>query len=188
MMVASDSLIWQPWRVTITSAATRRNKPGKLPAAQLPGRPCSIARSLDLLGEKWALLAVREVSFGNHRFNEIARNTGAPRDRLAARFRALVEAGILERRQYQASPARWDYHLTAAGRDLAPVLRALLAWGDRWVSAEPPATLRHGDHDLDPDWVCRRCGEAVDERSVRVRSNTPGWDLRGPVPGDSQVT
>src|ERR1039457_444357 len=114
MMVASDSLIWQPWRVTITSTATRRNKPGKLPAAQLPG---------------------------------------GPRDRLAARFRALVEAGILERRQYQASPARWDYHLTAAGRDLAPVLRALLAWGDRWVSAEPPATLRHGDHDLDPDWV-----------------------------------
>src|ERR1035437_7799538 len=79
MMVASDSLIWQPWRVTITSTATRRNKPGKLPAAQLPGRPCSIARSLDLLGEKWALLAVREVSFGNHRFNEIARNTGAAR-------------------------------------------------------------------------------------------------------------
>src|SRR6266849_2844103 len=139
MMVASDSLIWQPRRVTITNTATRRNKPGKLPAAQLPGRPCSIARSLDLLGEKWALLAVREVSFGNHRFNEIARNTGAPRDRLAARLRAL-----------------------------APVLRALLAWGDRWVSPEPPATLRHGDHDLDLDWVCRRCGQAPDEGSVTV--------------------
>src|ERR1035437_10821652 len=106
MMVASDSLIWQPWRVTITSTATRRNKPGKLPAAQLPGRPCSIARSLDLLGEKWALLAVREVSFGNHRFNEIARNTGAPRDRPAARFRAPLAAGGLGRRQHHAAPRR----------------------------------------------------------------------------------
>jgi DNA-binding HxlR family transcriptional regulator len=167
--------------VTTTRTPTERNHPGKLPAAQLPGRPCSIARSLDLLGEKWALLAVREISFGNHRFNEIARNTGAPRDRLAARLRALVEAGILERRQYQESPPRSDYHLTAAGRDLTPVLRALLAWGDRWVSAEPPATLRHGDHDLELGSVCRQCGEAVDERSVRVTSNTAGWDLRGPL-------
>jgi len=165
-----------------TKTATERNQPGKLPAPQLPGRPCSIARSLDLLGEKWALLAVREVSFGNHRFNEIARNTGAPRDRLAARLRALVKAGILERRQYQASPARWDYHLTPAGRDLTPTLRALLVWGDRWVSPEPPATLRHGDHDLDLDWICRRCGQAPGEGSVTVHANSPGWDLRGPQP------
>src|SRR6476646_737026 len=66
----------------------------------LPGRPCSIAAALDLIGDRWSLLAIREVMFGNHRFSEIARNTGAPRDRLAARLKTLVDAGVLERRQY----------------------------------------------------------------------------------------
>jgi DNA-binding HxlR family transcriptional regulator len=83
--------------------------------------------SLGQVGDRWALLAVREVMFGNHRFSEIARNTAAPRDRLAARLKALVAAGILERRQYQSSPLRHDYHLTAAGRELLPVMHALRA-------------------------------------------------------------
>jgi DNA-binding HxlR family transcriptional regulator len=168
--------------MSATNTGTEPNQPGLIPAPELPGRPCSVARSLDLVGEKWALLAIREISFGNHRFNEIARNTGAPRDRLAARLRALVEAGILERREYQAAPPRSGYHLTAAGRDLTPVLRALVAWGDRWISAEPPVTLVHGDHDLDLGSVCRRCGEPVDERTISARANIPGWDSRGPLP------
>ena len=119
-----------------------------------------------MVGEKWALLAIREISFGNRRFNEIARNTGAPRDRLAARLHSLVEAGILERREYQSTPPRAEYHLTTAGRDLAPVLRALVAWGDRWVSDEPPATLMHGDHELDPVQACRHCGAEAVRRGV----------------------
>ena len=127
------------------------------------------------------MLAIREISFGNRRFNEIARNTGAPRDRLAARLHSLVEAGILERREYQSAPPRAEYHLTAAGRDLAPVLRALVAWGDRWVSDEPPATLMHGDHELDPVQACRHCG-AEASAALSVRVNSPGWDLHGPVP------
>src|SRR6201999_3004584 len=86
------------------------------------GRPCSIAAALELVGDRWSLLIVREVHFGNHRFSELARYTGAPRDRLAARLKALVGAGILERREYQESPPRSGYHLTAAGRDLVPVL------------------------------------------------------------------
>ena len=147
----------------------------------LPGRPCSIARALDLIGEKWALLAIREISFGNRRFNEIARNTGAPRDRLAARLRGLVDAGILERREYQSTPPRAEYHLTAAGRDLTPVLRSLVAWGDRWVSDQPPATLMHGDHELDQMVVCRRCGAEAPHR-VSLQVNSPGWDVHGPVP------
>jgi DNA-binding HxlR family transcriptional regulator len=145
----------------------------------LPGRPCSAAAALDVVGEKWALLAIREILAGNRRFNEIARNTGAPRDRLAARLGALVEAGVLQRREYQTRPSRSEYYLTAAGRDLAPVIRALLAWGDRWVSPTPPVTLMHGDHELDEEPVCRTCGEPVREREVRVRSNAPGWDQRG---------
>ena len=89
------------------------------------------------------MLVVREVSLGNHRFSEIARGTGAPRDRLAARLRALVEAGVLERRQYGATPPRSGYHLTASGRDLLPVLQGLLQWGDRWVADAPPVVLHH---------------------------------------------
>ena len=162
-------------------AAEPQVRPGQLAAGTLPGRPCSIARALDLIGEKWTLLAIREISFGNHRFNEIARNTGAPRDRLAARLNRLVAAGIVEQRVYQESPRRAGYHLTRAGRELTPVLRALLAWGDRWVSDEPPATLQHAGHDLEPGLICRACGTEPDPRSVSVRVNTPGWSLRGPA-------
>ena len=74
-------------------------------------RACSIARALDIVGEKWALLAVREVFLGNRRFDEMIRRTGAPRDTLAARLRTLVASGILERRQYSEHPARYEYRL-----------------------------------------------------------------------------
>ena len=94
-----------------TKTATERNQPGKLPAPQLPGRPCSIARSLDLLGEKWALLALREIALGQHRFDDIVFNTGAPRDILAARLKSLEAAGVVQRQLYQE---RWQYsHFSA---------------------------------------------------------------------------
>jgi DNA-binding HxlR family transcriptional regulator len=149
----------------------------------LPGRPCSAAAALELVGDRWSLLAVREVMFGNRRFSEIARNTGAPRDRLAARLKVLVEAGVLERRQYQDSPARWDYHLTAAGRALGPVLEALLQWGDEWAVDAPPITRLHHDHVLRGAWTCAECGEPVHRGEVTRQMNVPGWDLAGPVTG-----
>ena len=142
--------------------------------ATLPGRACSIAAALEVVGDRWSLLAVREVSFGHHRFSEILEGTGAPRDRLAARLKALVAEGVLERRQYQEAPARFDYHLTEAGKDLVPVLRALMAWGDRWVVEEPPVTLLHHDHVLDVQPVCRTCGEAVRSPDVHRRENVTG--------------
>jgi DNA-binding HxlR family transcriptional regulator len=99
--------------------------------ADLPGRPCPIAASLELVGERWALLVVRELAMGAHRFGEIVAGTGAPRDRIAARLRALTEAGVVEKRRYQTGPERFEYHLTDSGRDLLPVLDALLGWGRR---------------------------------------------------------
>ncbi len=105
---------------------------------QLPGRPCSAAAALELIGDRWSLLVIRELMFGNYRFSELARQTGAPRDRLAARLRDLVEAGIVERRPYRDNPPRFDYHLTPAGRALAPVLKALREWGDEWAVTERP--------------------------------------------------
>lgn len=102
----------------------------------LPGRSCPIAAGLELVGERWALLVVRELTLGAHRFGEIVEGTGAPRDRVAARLRTLTEHGLVERRRYQTGPDRYEYHLTQAGRDLSPVLRALLTWGRTHVVKE----------------------------------------------------
>ncbi|MFD8694327.1 winged helix-turn-helix transcriptional regulator [Kitasatospora purpeofusca] len=164
----------------------------------LPGRPCSIAAALHVLGEKWALLAVRELFYGNHRFDRIARNTGAPRDRLTARLRALEEAGVVERRAYSERPPRYEYHLTEAGRDLAPLTQALLAWGDRWLSPEPPVVLRHHPHHDDPDhpdhpldaaWTCRTCGTEVRSPDLTLEVRSPHWDRHGPTtPGGDATT
>ena len=162
----------------MTSLAAPRIDP-----TTLPGRPCSAAAALELIGDRWSLLAVREVMFGNRRFSEIARNTGAPRDRLAARLKVLVEAGVLERRKYQDSPARWDYHLTPAGQALGPVLEALLQWGDEWAVDAAPITLLHHDHVLRAAWICSECGETVHHRDLHRQMNVPGWDLGGPVAG-----
>ena len=144
------------------------------------GRPCSLAAALGQVGDRWALLAVREVMFGNHRFSEIARNTAAPRDRLAARLKALVNAGILERRQYQASPPRHDYHLTAAGRELVPVMHALRAWGDKWAVGEPPLRAEHHGHPIHPYMACATCGEPVRAEDLEFISAVPDWDITGP--------
>ena len=143
------------------------------------GRPCSAAAALALVGDRWALLAVREVMFGNHRFSEIARNTAAPRDRLAARLKTLVAAGILERRQYQSSPRRHDYHLTAAGRDLVPVLHALRAWGDKWAVDTPPLRVEHHGHPVLTRVICATCAERVRGEDLEYISTVPDWDIPG---------
>ena len=107
--------------------------------AELPGRPCPVAASLELVGERWSLLIIRELALGNARFAGIVAGTGAPRDRIAARLKALADAGVIHRTAYQDTPPRFDYALTEAGWDLLPVLNALLAWGAKHaVSADDP--------------------------------------------------
>ena len=133
-------------------------------------RECSIARTLEIMGEKWALLAVREVFLGNRRFDEMIRRIGAPRDTLAARLRSLVGAGILERRQYSEHPARYEYRLTEAGRELYPVILTLMRWGDEHLAGDagPPLALEHAcGHRLVAKVVCEACGEPVQARAVR---------------------
>ena len=133
-------------------------------------RECSVARTLEIVGDKWALLAVREVFLGNRRFDEMTRRTGAPRDTLAARLRSLVSAGILERRQYSAHPARYEYRLTEAGQDLYPVILTLMRWGDKHLARDdgPPLVLEHAcGHQLVAAVVCEACGEPVQARAVQ---------------------
>lgn len=142
--------------------------PSAQPQAQ--ARTCSIARALDLIGEKWALLAIREAFLGNRRFDEMIRRTGAPRDTLAARLRALTAAGIFERRQYSEHPPRFEYRLTEAGRDLYPVIATLMNWGDKYLADDdgPPLVLEHHcGHRLVPRLVCEACGEPVEARDTR---------------------
>jgi DNA-binding HxlR family transcriptional regulator len=132
-------------------------------------RACSIARSLEVVGEKWALLAVREVFLGNRRFDEMVRRTGAPRDTLTARLKTLVSAGILERHRYCEHPERFEYVLSNAGRELFPVVLTLLRWGDEHLADEhgpPLQLLHHGKHRLVAEVVCADCGELVDAHEV----------------------
>jgi DNA-binding HxlR family transcriptional regulator len=133
------------------------------------GERCGIAACLDVVGDRWALLIVREVFFGHHRFSEIARVTHAPTDRLTARLKALVDAGILERREYQQAPPRADYHLTEAGQDLVPVLLSLLEWGNRWGGPSVEPMGRHHDHELRTHLVCDECGADVHNDDVTRR-------------------
>ena len=108
---------------------------------------CSIARSLEVLGDRWTLLLMRDLINGVHRFEELRSHLGVSRDVLSRRLAALVAAGVVERRAYrdEGERGRTSYHLTAAGRELQPVLVSLMAWGDRHLSAAdgPPAVLEH---------------------------------------------
>jgi DNA-binding HxlR family transcriptional regulator len=112
--------------------------------AELPGRPCPIAAALELVGERWALLVVREIALGATHFTDIVRGTGGPRDRIAARLKALENAGAVARSQYQSAPPRYEYRLTESGEALVPVLDALLEWGKAHaVALDDPDRQRH---------------------------------------------
>jgi DNA-binding HxlR family transcriptional regulator len=102
-------------------------------------RVCGIADALGVIGDRWALLTIRELGFGVTRFNDIRANTGAPRASLAARLRELEDAGLVERRRYSSRPPRDEYLLTPAGRELGPVLRELRFWGERHASSRSPS-------------------------------------------------
>jgi DNA-binding HxlR family transcriptional regulator len=132
-----------------------------------PGRDCTIAASLAVIGEKWSLLVVRELALGVHRFDGIAEKTGAPRDILTNRLRRLEAEGVIEKRLYQDRPARYEYHLTEAGHELRPILLALGEWGDRWTSQHTRARYMHTcGHELELHHTCAACGGEVTGRDL----------------------
>jgi DNA-binding HxlR family transcriptional regulator len=149
-------------------------------------RPCSAAAALGVIGEKWSLLVIRELAFGVHRFDAIARNTGAPRDILTSRLRRLETAGVVERRQYQERPPRFQYHLTRSGHELRPILLSLMQWGDRWAVDAPTLAFDHTcGHELDLVHTCRACGGEVTGFDLTPRYSAPGWRGDGPVETDA---
>jgi DNA-binding HxlR family transcriptional regulator len=132
---------------------------------------CSIARSLELIGERWTLLIVRDVFLGVRRFDEIQRDLGVSRGILADRLDRLVDSGILERRPYQERPERFEYRLTDKGRDLWPVTFSLLKWGDRYYAkGGPPRLILHRNcgGEVTEHLRCSKCGAEVTSRDVRA--------------------
>jgi DNA-binding HxlR family transcriptional regulator len=108
------------------------------PSSSSP-RVCSIADALELVGDRWSLLILRELGFGVRRFNDIRVNVGAPRETLTSRLRKLEEVGVITRRRYSEHPPRDEYVLTDAGEALSPVLRSLREWGERYATPRPTA-------------------------------------------------
>ena len=140
---------------------------------------CSIARSLDVLGEWWTLLVVRDAFFGVRRFEDFVTDLRISRNVLTDHLDTLTGHGILERRRYQRLPDRYEYVLTDQGRDLFPVLMALMSWGDRWLSGPQvggaPVVVEHADcgHDILGPLRCAHCHEPVTVRDTVAKAG-PG--------------
>ncbi|HEV7789522.1 MAG: hypothetical protein QOC83_2557 [Pseudonocardiales bacterium] len=130
----------------------------------------SVGRALDLVGEKWTLLILREAFFGVRRYGQLARNLAIPRPTLSARLRTLVEAGLLDRVRYATDPDRHEYRLTRAGQDLYPAIVVLMRWGDSYLAgpAGPPIVLRHHScgEPAEAFLACRHCGEEITAHNV----------------------
>jgi DNA-binding HxlR family transcriptional regulator len=146
------------------------------------GQNCSIARTLELVGERWTILVLRNVFLGIRRFDGMQRELGVARNVLASRLERLLREGILEKVPYQERPVRYEYRLTEKGLDLWPVIVELLRWGDRYAAPNgPPIVLRHKGcgGELGEHRVCTGCGQRLGVRDVRAE---PGPGDRMPQP------
>lgn len=139
---------------------------------------CSIRRTLDIVGEKWTLLVLREAFYGARRFADFHRALGCARNILSARLKTLVDEGILAQEPYRepGSRSRFEYRLTGKGLELFPALVALMQWGDRWTADPdgPPVQVRH-----------RSCGQqvAAELRCAAGHGPLPARDTAA-VPGN----
>ena len=137
---------------------------------------CSIARAVDVIGQRWTPLIVRDLFAGMTKFEDIRRDLGIASNILAARLDELERNGVVDRRQYQSAPARHEYVLTDKGRDLYPVIATLLAFGDKWLALDgPPALITHTDcgHVTTAKTVCAECGGELNAANA-IHSPGPG--------------
>ncbi|MFG3615214.1 winged helix-turn-helix transcriptional regulator [Nocardia sp. NPDC047654] len=149
-----------------------------MPKAAFSDIVCSIARTVDAIGERWTPLILRDLFVGLTRFEDLRRDLGIASNVLAARLDALQEYGIVEKRAYQSHPVRYEYLLTECGRDLYPVLAVLITWGDKWLAGAegPPAVVVHRECGRPTSGVvvCRECGEPLTAGNVRWLSGPGG--------------
>ncbi|CAM4234401.1 putative HTH-type transcriptional regulator YtcD [Mycobacterium basiliense] len=130
----------------------------------------SVGRALELVGERWTLLILREAFFGVTRFGQLARNLNIPRPTLSARLRMLVDVGLLDRVPYSQDPQRHEYRLTEAGHELFAAIVVLMRWGDEHLPHPdgPPIVLRHHPcgQFVDARLICTHCGDQITARNV----------------------
>jgi DNA-binding HxlR family transcriptional regulator len=154
------------------------------------GQTCSVARTLEIVGERWTLLILRDAFLGVRRFDDFQRSLGVARNVLNTRLQRLVEAGLLERRRYQERPPRHEYRLTPMGRDLWPALVALMQWGDQHLAGEhgAPLVVAHKGcgGTVDDRRRCTTCGEALALDDVEVVPG-PGATERDDAPQGAAV-
>jgi DNA-binding HxlR family transcriptional regulator len=140
-----------------------------------PGQVCSIASSLELVGERWSLLIIRDIFRGRRRFDQIQSSLGVARNVLTARLTRLVDEDVLEKRPYQTNPERYEYFLTQKGLDLWPILMAYLGWGDKYCEPEKgkPRLIVHKKcgGEIDDRRMCLKCGKPLD---VHDAESIPG--------------
>lgn len=132
---------------------------------------CSVARALEVVGERWALLILRDAFYGVSRFDDFQRDLGVARNILTDRLTKLVASGVLEKVPYEERPPRFEYKLTPKGRDLLPVLLTMMHWGDKWsTDGTPPVTLTHTTcgHETHGVLACAHCGEELRRSQIRI--------------------
>lgn len=138
------------------------------------GESCSIERTLDIIGDRWTLLILRDIFRGVRRFSQLHDDLGIAKNLLADRLNRLVEADVVHKVEYNERPPRFEYRLTARGQELSPALVALMSWGDRWCTdGEPPTVLVHDkcDTPLEQLLLCPMCGEHVEPTHIRSRTS-----------------
>ena len=146
-----------------------RSKRSSDPALLQRVRPCSVARSLQIIGDRWSFLILREGWFGVRRFDEMMEKLGIASNILADRLSRLVEAGVLRKVPYGSGAERFEYRLSEMGRDLYKPMVVMMRWGDRWLSGgKPPLRLRHRacGQDFEPLVVCDQCGGEIAARDT----------------------
>jgi DNA-binding HxlR family transcriptional regulator len=146
------------------------------------GQICSIARTLEVVGERWSLLIVRDASLGLRRFHQFQQSLGIARNILSDRLRHLVDSGVLERVPAPDHADRFEYQLTAMGRELTPALIALMHWGDRHLAEHgPPRIAEHAGcgGELVEQLICSKCAAMVDSDQAQTR---PGPGLAAAHP------
>ena len=140
---------------------------------ELSETPCSVARSVAVIGDRWTLMILRDLFLGVRRFEDFERRLGISRSIIADRLKHLTHEGVLRRVPYQENPTRYEYRLTDKGLDLHPVIMAVVHWGDTWYAGEdgPPLLHRHKacGCDFAPVMTCSECGEPLDARAIETR-------------------
>lgn len=145
---------------------------------ELDQQPCSMARTLAVVGDRWTLLVLRDCFLGVRRFDEFEQRLGVTRHVLAGRLKKLVEHGVLAKVPYQQRPLREEYRLTEKGLDLHASILALVSWGDKHMADQRGAPIQHihkaCGQAMHPVTVCCECGEPIGARDIRVQAG-PGW-------------